>query len=223
MRTNLVFPMLGGAMLLATTANAQDAAPPPAAPAPPPTAPVPVAAPVPAAEQPAADEGRYRNGFAMGINLNRFHDDFGLSALFASPSIAKDMFRIVLAGGLAWYTSAVNGNGDNVWLPYYHGRLVLESGTRIKGTPIRLYGVGGVVAIFTPSRLSGDVVHPGGYGGFGFEFFFQEHGDGPAKDAPVSYHIELGGIGTGTQADNLPGKPIIANGFLATVGFRFYP
>jgi hypothetical protein len=43
------------------------------------------------------------------------------------------------------------------------------------------------------------------------------------QDGPVSYLIELGGIGTGARADHLPTKPLLANGFLITVGMRFYP
>jgi hypothetical protein len=212
MRTILL--PLTAALLLVRAAGAQEAPPPPAVPTT-----TPASSPVP-----VQDDAVYNDGFSFGFNLDRFHDDFGMTGQVSTPTFARDTFRITAGGGLTWYTGATNGNGDNVWLPYYHGRLVFEVGARLKGTPIRLYGVSGVVAIFTPSRLAGDVVHPGGYGGFGFEFYMPaRHDDGRTKDGPVSYMIELGGIGTGTQADNLPGKPIIANGFLATVGLRVYP
>jgi hypothetical protein len=39
---------------------------------------------------------------------------------------------------------------------------------------------------------------------------------------PVSYFIELGGIGVGANADKVPGKPIYSNGFLISVGVRGY-
>jgi hypothetical protein len=171
--------------------------------------------PAPPAPEPAV----VRHGLSFGFNLHRFQDDFGMSLTAATPTIANDSLRITGGGGIAWYPYALGGNAEQTWLPYYHGRVVVEGGRRIEGTPLRLYGVGGVIALFTPSRLSQDVVHVGGYGGFGFEFYMPRD----QKDGPVSYLIELGGIGTGLQADKLPAKPIIANGFLITVGMRLYP
>jgi hypothetical protein len=41
-------------------------------------------------------------------------------------------------------------------------------------------------------------------------------------DVPVSYFIELGGVGTGANADKVTGNPIYSNGFLISVGFRGY-
>ncbi len=196
------------AVLTVTSASAQEV---------PPSAPPHIEKTAPQNQNPT--EEVTRDGFSVGFNLHRFQDDFGTGVLVGTPTFAHDSIRVTAGGGIAWYPYAPGGNGEQTWLSYYHGRLVMEGGHRIKGTPLRLYGVGGVIALFTPPRLSGDLVHVGGYGGFGFEFYMPEN----RKDGPVSYLIELGGIGTGTQADKLPGKPIIANGFLMTVGMRFYP
>ena len=73
--------------------------------------------------------------------------------------------------------------------------------------------------IFRSERLSDDVVAVGGVGGFGFEFFTPTN----TMNAPVSYFIEIGGVGSGARAANLPGQPILLNGFLVQSGLRFYP
>jgi hypothetical protein len=73
--------------------------------------------------------------------------------------------------------------------------------------------------VFRSERLSDEVLAVAGIGGFGFELF------PPANtiDAPVSYFIEIGGVGSGARATNLPGQPILLNGFLVQSGLRFYP
>jgi hypothetical protein len=39
----------------------------------------------------------------------------------------------------------------------------------------------------------------------------------------VSYFIEVAGVGSGARATNLPGRPVVFNGFLIQSGVRFYP
>lgn len=204
---------------IASPSTAEEAPSPPPPASEPPSAPTTQHSASPAQAAATRPEELRRNGFNLGMTLHRFQDDFGAGLLLGTPTFANDTVRITAGGGIAWYPYAIGESGSQAWLPYYHARLVTEGGIRLQSAPIRLYGFGGFVAVFTPSRLSGDVVHPGGIGGFGFEFYMPTDG----RDGPVSYHVELGGIGTGVSADNLPGKPILANGFLATVGFRFYP
>jgi len=77
---------------------------------------------------------------------------------------------------------------------------------------MRLYGEGGIIALFPSSRFSGETFILGGYGLFGFEFFF---------DSKNNYFIEIGGIGTGAVAEKVSGQPIYSNGILINVGYRY--
>jgi hypothetical protein len=154
------------------------------------------------------EDAKAGTGFGLGFSIRRLHDDFGMDAFLASPTFARDTVRFVGGGGIAFY----NGN-DAPWQPYGIARIAVEAGRKLSGAPIRLYGFGGTTALFLPERLSSNVVRVGGIGGFGFEFL----------DRHMSYFLEAGGIGTGAQADKLPGAPVFANGFLIAVGFRGYP
>ena len=166
----------------------------------------------------AAADDVAQPAWTVGYSIQRYQDDFGTGLLAATPTFLGDSLRVTLGGGLGWYPHATNDDGDQDWAPYGDVRLVLEGGHRAPGTQVRTYGFAGPVLFITPSRLSDERVSIGGTGGFGFEYYFMsEKGDGP-----VSYFTELGGIGTNTRADRLPGRPLIANGFAVTAGFRFH-
>lgn len=170
--------------------------------------------------EPSPPSASRNDGLALGFAVHRFQDDFGLGAVVASPSFLDGLMRIAAGGGVAWYPHALNDEGFEAWKGYGHARLVLEAGARVPGTPLRLYGFGGATTLFAPNGLSSKTVHVGGIGGFGFEFRFKNLTRG--VDSPVSYFVELGGIGTGARANRLPAHPIFANGFLITAGMRFY-
>ena len=72
--------------------------------------------------------------------------------------------------------------------------------------------------MFRSERLSDDALAVAGIGGFGFEFFAPTN----TINAPVSYFIEIGGVGSGARATNLDGHPIFLNGFMVQAGARFY-
>jgi hypothetical protein len=157
--------------------------------------------------------------FGVGFGLQRLQDDFGLSVLLRTPTFFHHTVRFSLAGGVAWYPHAVDAStGLDTWDTYGQGRLVVEGGRHIPGTPVRLYGFGGVVLLLPPSSLDSQSVVPGGIGGFGFEFNFAEASE---PEGLVSYFIELGGVGTGATADKLPGHPIFSNGFAVATGLHF--
>jgi hypothetical protein len=158
------------------------------------------------------------DGVSLGYSVERLHDSFALGARFATPAWFEGAFRVTAGGGIAWY-SAEFGPNDELWQPFGHWWLSFEGGQRLAGTPLRLYGFGGPILLWLPSPLADDDISIGGQGGFGFEFHFSE----PDGDAPVSYFIELGGLGTGASASRYPREPLVANGFLARVGLRAYP
>ena len=159
------------------------------------------------------------NGLGLGATLHRFQDDFALGALVSTPTFVNGLFRFTAGGGVAFFGHDVAADGSQRWTPYGHARFVLETGYHLHGAPIRLYAFGGPQLLFLPSRLSNDAVSVGGVGGMGFEFFFNN----AEREKNASYFIELGGIGSGAIASSLPGRPSVGNGFLATVGFRFFP
>jgi hypothetical protein len=158
-------------------------------------------------------------GSAVGAAVHRLQDNFGLSGNWSSPAFFDGTARITAGGGVAWYPYGTKASGDQDWVPFGHSRVVMESGHRVGRAPLRLYGFGGAMLIFRSERLSDDVLAVAGIGGFGFEFFV------PADtiDAPASYFIEIGGVGSGARATKLPGHPILMNGFMVQSGIRFYP
>jgi len=171
-----------------------------------------------ARESRAADASYARaQGFALGFNLHRFQDDFGVGLTAATPFFAGDHLRLTLGGGVAFYPYGVS-HREQAWENYGHVRLVFEGGARAPGSPVRLYSFGGPILYLLGDGLSTKAVAVGGLGGFGFEYYFMTE----KRDGPVSYHMELGGIGTNAQADKLAGKPRFGGGFLINVGMRWY-
>jgi hypothetical protein len=159
------------------------------------------------------------HGFSLGTDVLRMQDDFALGVRVSSPSLFQDSIRLTLAGGVAWFPHDQNASGNEQWRTYGHARFVVEAGHRIEGTPIRLYGFGGVLLLALPDSLSSNSIAPGGLGGFGFEFYMPRGGN----DGPLSYFLELGGLGTGAKANHAPGHPSIGSGFLVAAGLRWYP
>ena len=152
--------------------------------------------------------------FSLGGNVHRFQDDFGFSLSATMPywKGGRGAFRIHL--DYSYFEGIAEGEQTYSWMPY----LSLRAGAvAVGGTianAIRLYGEGGVIVVFSNSDLTEDT-SVGGYGLFGFEFFMGEM-------APVSYFIEVGGMGTGARAGKLGGEPIHANGFMTSAGVRWY-
>ena len=158
-------------------------------------------------------------GWTVGPTLARHQDDFGYGLAVGTPTFLNDSLRLTLGGGLAYYPYAADADGEQTWARYGTVRLVIEGGHRAPGSAVRLYGFGGPIVHLVPEALDDDVASLGGIGGFGFEYFFQYDG----HDGPVSYYMELGGVGGSFRADAQPGNPLIGNGFVANVGFRWAP
>jgi hypothetical protein len=239
-RTCLSLVLLFSA-LSAKTAIAQEATdvapgapipPPPPAPPPPPPQPEVVYVQPPAPSPPprevvVAPEPRShhhehehearahgQDGFSFGLELNSFQFDFGFGARITSPSIAH-FIRFSAGGGAAWIPNALELTQptQDTWASYYYGRLTLE----ILGPQlgfVRTYAFAGAILLGVPSDISKTEINIGGMGGFGFEFEISRYS---------SYYIELGALGTGATGDQLVDSPTFANGFLISVGSRFYP
>lgn len=150
--------------------------------------------------------------FRIGFQINRFQNDFGMGIHVHSPSIMN--LNLVLKGNLNYLDHLDKKAENHLWSPYGLYQLGVKSNSFI-ASKINLYGEGGFVTIHENQVFSTNTLSFGGYGLFGFEFYFTE---GSGRNA--CYFIELGGNGVNGIAEKLAGKPIYANGFLISVGFR---
>lgn len=156
------------------------------------------------------------NKFSFGFQLNSYQNDFGLGLQLTSPYFAHGGIAVRGRANMQFY-QYLNSDNETTWSPYGTYQLgIIGVGGRAGGFA-RFYGEGGVVLITPSSDFSSSSTEIGGYGLFGFEFFMSSD-----PKVPVSYFIELGGIGTGAKADKVAGSPIYSNGFLISVGFRGY-
>jgi hypothetical protein len=157
------------------------------------------------------------NNFNFGFQINSYQNDFGLGIQLTSPYLANGYLAFRGRANMQFLQGIENGETETTWLPYQTYQLgVLGVGGKAGGFA-RFYGEGGVVLLSPSSSISSNSTEFGGYGLFGFEFFMST-----APETPISYFIELGGMGTGAKADQLQGSPIYSNGFTASVGFRLY-
>lgn len=154
------------------------------------------------------------NKFSIGGNVNRFQDDFGVGLVMTSPFFNNGKMALQASVIMNYHEGIPLGETTFGWMPYTTIKFGTIGVAGVIANTIRLYGGGGLVVIMPNEDFSDETVI-GGYGVFGFEFFMGEN-------APVSYYMELGGIGTGARAELLPGEPIYANGFSATVGVKWH-
>lgn len=158
-----------------------------------------------------AQQVNSRNGVGAGLQINQYQQDFGAGLNLTSPYVANDKLAFRLRGNILFHEH-VQGN-ETTWTPYVNTSAGLIAVSGAAGDAIRLYSEGGVVGLFPSSKFSSEDFVFGGYGLFGFEFFISDSNN---------YFIEIGGIGTGAKADQLPADPVYANGLLISTGFRVH-
>ncbi len=152
-----------------------------------------------------------RTNSGIGFQLNQFQNDFGMGLNYTSPYFANKQIAVRLRGNFM-YNEHVE-NAETVWSPYANGSVGMVSSSGIIGNFMRLYGEGGVIVLFPNAAFSSETTEFGGYGLFGFEFFMADRNN---------YFIEIGGIGTGANADKVVNKPIYSNGLMLSTGFRIH-
>lgn len=156
-----------------------------------------------------AQESQINRGAGFGFQLNQYERDFGIGLSATSPYFVHHAIAARARGNLMFYEHPENG--ATIWTGYSNASLGLVGvGGYVAGF-IRLYGEGGIIALFPDDDFSTKDFVIGGYGLFGFEFFMTEM---------TNYFIEIGGVGTGAEADKIPNKPIYSNGLLISTGFR---
>ena len=161
---------------------------------------------------PAARADDLHDDVSVGYELDRFQNDFGVGLNVTSPHFAGGYLAVQAAVVRSWVDALAPGATEQNWYPYTAYKLGLVATRPLTGQ-FRTYAVGGV-SLFSPNKdLSEKSQVVGGYGAFGFEF---------VAGGPITYYIEMGGIGSGAHAEKAAGKPLYGNGFLETVGFRWY-
>lgn len=150
-------------------------------------------------------------GFGFGYGITQHQNDFGMGLNLVSPTFINNNVAVRLKGHLMFHQHV--SEGTTIWSPYSNVSLGLIGFGGFVGEHIRLYGEGGMIALIPNEAMSSESLVLGGYGVFGFEFFFARFGN---------YFIEIGGVGTAAQADNLQLSPIYSNGMTVSAGFRFF-
>jgi hypothetical protein len=157
------------------------------------------------------------NHFSMGLQISSFGSDFGWGLNFTSPYFAKKRLAVRLSTQFHYYEHLDSNGTETVWSPYPAFKLGLVSTSNVLLDFLRLYSHTGVL-IVVPNALFSDVpVAFGAYSKLGAEIMFSSNGKSWG-----SYFFEGGWIGLFTKANLLPGKPVYANGFVASTGVRFY-
>jgi hypothetical protein len=157
---------------------------------------------------------RFNSNMGLGFHLIQNQRDFGLGVNLTSPYFANDKVAIRARGNFMWYQHLDNTTTTTTttWTPYSNLSLgIIGVGGEIGGF-VRLYGEGGLLVLLPSNEFSSESSVLGGYGLFGVEFFMNN---------ASNYLIEIGGIGTGAKADEIPGSPIYSNGLMISVGIRY--
>jgi hypothetical protein len=157
------------------------------------------------------------SGLSLGGCLSRYQDEFGFGASLTTSYFASRSLAVRVTGSRCYLNAVPQHESASKWTGFWALRAGLVSVTGLAGRACRLYAEGGVALVLPADKLSDDRAF-GGYGLFGFEFF-----PGDPGTSPLSYFVELGGIGLGAQAEKAQGKPSYVNGFLVAGGFRLYP
>ncbi|MBK8011357.1 MAG: hypothetical protein IPK13_08405 [Deltaproteobacteria bacterium] len=142
-------------------------------------------------------------GMAVGLGVQRLHDDFGLTLRVSTPRMLDDHLAIVLAGGLGWYPDLralpedVADQNFGAWSMYGHARLGVELSTRVSNSVSRLYATLGPSLLVLSDRLSTKKYAVGLFGALGGEIFA---GDG-FRTYPMALFFELGATAHDAAAD----------------------
>lgn len=151
------------------------------------------------------------NTTAIGMQINQYHQDFGIGVNLTSPRFAHQRIAVRVRSNLMYQEHLQNQ--EATWTPYLNSTLGITGKTGTISNAIQLYGEGGVIGLFPSDDFSSESFEFGGYGLFGFEFYMN-----PDRN----YFIEIGAVGTGASADKVTNEPIYSNGLTISTGFRLH-
>lgn len=152
----------------------------------------------------------YNNSWLVGYQLNDFSDDFGIGLHVITPRFIGNT-HLRISYDYQWL-EYMNNNADD-WEPYQQVRVDAISKYPIIEKRLLVYGGGGFVVGFLPSKMSSTSVGITGSGTFGLEMFWSPS---------FSYFLEMGGTGSVGTSDKLSQNRIIGSGFYSSTGFRIY-
>ena len=164
----------------------------------------------------AARESRV-DSLSLGFGLTESQGNFGLQGEMTSPRFADGIFALRARGGAEFASADMFAGSGRYWENFSSARIGLIAGDSPVSGALRLYGELGAAFLFAES-LTGDLVTPGIYGLFGFEFYTDEL----LAESPVAYYVELGSTGIPAEADDLGEDMTFYNGFKIATGIRFY-
>lgn len=152
------------------------------------------------------------NKISLGYNLSQFQNDFGLGLDVLSPYFLDESVAFKIAANIQWMEHPQE-LANVKWSPYTNIRFGVRGRQFVVDNKISVYVEGGGVVLLPNSNFSSKKSNWGGYGVFGFEL-------NPSARSGV--FVELGGVGTGAKANKIAGNPIYSNGFITSVGIRYY-
>lgn len=153
---------------------------------------------------------------SAGFLVGAVDDDFALGLQVTSPYVLSDRMALRVSGNMSFLEGIPEGDTMSTEMRYTSLRVGLVGVGGMLSKAIRIYGEGGVVALFPSSDFSDDNAI-GGYGVFGFEFFMSSQ-----RATPISYFIELGSQGVSARAEKLVGQPGYGSGMSLEAGLRFH-
>ena len=156
------------------------------------------------------------NNFSIGWNISSFSNNYGLGIDIVSPRFLDGKLHVALSTDYAWVQGiTLTNTTQTTWTPFTMLRLGIYSDHLFPNLPLRMYGGGGPLLLIASPSLASTATLGGGFGLVGLEFFLH----------PRNVHamfLEFGGMGTGAAANKLVGKPVYANGFTISWGFRHF-
>jgi len=150
-------------------------------------------------------------GFGFGFSVTQIQKDFGLGLNIISPYFANHKIALRIKGNMMFNENIQESS--TTWTPYSNVSLGIIGVGGMVGGNVRLYGEGGMIGLFPSKEFSDKEFVMGGYGQLGFEFFLSNG---------CNYFIEIGGVGTGANAEKIENKPFYSNGLLVGAGFRMF-
>lgn len=156
-------------------------------------------------------ESVLNTGFGFGMQLCQYQQDFGMGLNVTSPLFVYERVGLRLRGNLMFNEHLEAA--ETTLTPYSNVSIGFVGVSGKVGEYIRLYGEGGMIALFPSADFSSEQIELGGYGHLGVEFFM---------DKSFNYFAEIGHVGTGAIEDKVAANPLYSNGLTISVGLRVY-
>lgn len=149
---------------------------------------------------------------SIGFQIHQVQRDFGIGVHVTTPYFHN---VIALRAGVSrqWLDHIPAGANAATWDPYLQVRFGVASRNTVIADALSIYSEGGLLYLRPNAKFSGETSELGGYGVLGVEFHASRF---------LGQFLEVGGVGTGANADRAEGNPIYSNGLIVSAGMRWY-